>query len=164
MKIDKLKVRPRKAAATAPCATEFAAMLACWASSHDLRSQGECREAARALQTCMTTAVSSMLTSAQIAARQSRRSTTTSHATRSVSKTCTWQRCLGVHDCVSVKPSRRAEVLAPVSYEKPCHWCTVSPTSVARQCTASMAAYYAPPASTFARRASACISGRPPHT
>lgn len=57
MKIDKLKVRPRKAAAAAPCATEFATMLACWASSHDIRSQGECREAARALQTCMTTAV-----------------------------------------------------------------------------------------------------------
>ncbi|WFD33915.1 hypothetical protein MCUN1_000741 [Malassezia cuniculi] len=51
MKIDKLKVRPRKAAAAAPCATEFASVLACWASSQDFRSQSQCREAARALQT-----------------------------------------------------------------------------------------------------------------
>ena len=59
MKVDKLKVRPKKLAASTPCAAEFASVLACWASSSDIRSQGECREATMALQNCMATKVDS---------------------------------------------------------------------------------------------------------
>ncbi|PWN33476.1 uncharacterized protein FA14DRAFT_161306 [Meira miltonrushii] len=55
MKIDKLRVRPKKAAIPAPCAAEFATMLACWASSNDLGSSGECQKHAVALQTCLRT-------------------------------------------------------------------------------------------------------------
>ncbi|KDN38949.1 hypothetical protein K437DRAFT_228308 [Tilletiaria anomala UBC 951] len=55
MKINKLKVRPKKEVRTAACAAEFATMLACWASYNDLSSQGQCAESARALQACMRT-------------------------------------------------------------------------------------------------------------
>lgn len=57
MKVDKLKVRPKKMAATAPCAAEFAAVLACWASSNDIRSQSTCLEPTRTLRECMATKV-----------------------------------------------------------------------------------------------------------
>ncbi|WFD17970.1 hypothetical protein MCAP1_000181 [Malassezia caprae] len=53
MKVDKLKVRPKKLASKAPCAAEFAAVLACWASSSDLRSQAECAEVTKNLRECM---------------------------------------------------------------------------------------------------------------
>ncbi|EPQ32429.1 uncharacterized protein PFL1_00625 [Pseudozyma flocculosa PF-1] len=53
MKLNKLKVRPSKDLAAAPCAAEFATMLACWASSNDLSNVGQCRESAKALQVCM---------------------------------------------------------------------------------------------------------------
>ncbi|WFD38325.1 uncharacterized protein MJAP1_001276 [Malassezia japonica] len=55
MKVDKLKVRPKKIAAQAPCAAEFASVLACWASSNDIRSQSTCQEPTRALRECMAT-------------------------------------------------------------------------------------------------------------
>ncbi|WFD29273.1 hypothetical protein MSPP1_000280 [Malassezia sp. CBS 17886] len=55
MKVDKLKVRPKKLAAQAPCSAEFATVLACWASSHDIRSQSACAEATKALRDCMAT-------------------------------------------------------------------------------------------------------------
>lgn len=58
MKLHKLKVRPKKETGAAPCAAEFATMLACWASSSDLASQGPCADSARALQECMRTKVS----------------------------------------------------------------------------------------------------------
>ncbi|KAI9064208.1 hypothetical protein FKP32DRAFT_1591630 [Trametes sanguinea] len=56
MYIEKLKVRPRQAAAIRPCATQFASMLACWSATDDLHSTGPCAEAAKALITCMRTA------------------------------------------------------------------------------------------------------------
>ncbi|WFD15780.1 hypothetical protein MARU1_001804 [Malassezia arunalokei] len=56
MKFEQLKVRPKKLARKAPCAAEFASMLACWASSQDLRSQSECAEVTKLLRDCMTTA------------------------------------------------------------------------------------------------------------
>ncbi|PWN88513.1 hypothetical protein FA10DRAFT_303473 [Acaromyces ingoldii] len=55
MKLDKLKVRPKKDAATAPCAAEFATMLACWATANDLSNSGPCADSAKALQTCLQT-------------------------------------------------------------------------------------------------------------
>lgn len=58
MKIKKLQVRPKKEAMAAPCAAEFAAMLACWASTNDLGSTGECKDRATQLQICMKTNVS----------------------------------------------------------------------------------------------------------
>lgn len=58
MKLNKLKVRPKKDAAAAPCAAEFATMLACWASSNDLNNIGACKDSARALQECMASRVS----------------------------------------------------------------------------------------------------------
>ncbi len=58
MKVDKLKVRPKKVTQAAPCAGEFATMLACWATSHDLSNAGQCAEAAKALQMCMKQRVS----------------------------------------------------------------------------------------------------------
>lgn len=57
MKIDKIKVRPKKDLAVAPCAAEFAAMLACWASSNDLSNTGTCADRGRALQDCLRTKV-----------------------------------------------------------------------------------------------------------
>lgn len=57
MKVDKLKVRPKKLASKAPCAAEFAAVLACWASSSDLRSQAECAEVTKSLRECMAMSV-----------------------------------------------------------------------------------------------------------
>lgn len=57
MKVDKLKVRPKKIAASAPCAAEFAAVLACWASSNDIRSQSTCQDPTRVLRDCMATKV-----------------------------------------------------------------------------------------------------------
>lgn len=94
MKVDKLKVRPKKAAATTPCATEFAAMLACWASSSDIRSQGVCREQTKALQECMATRVGGTgpgkphtdARSALVRTRQSPRSTTTLRGSPSACK------------------------------------------------------------------------------
>ncbi|KAI0646856.1 hypothetical protein C8Q79DRAFT_908135 [Trametes meyenii] len=56
MYIEKLKVRPRQAAAIRPCTTQFAAMLACWSASSDLMSTGPCAESAKALLQCMRTA------------------------------------------------------------------------------------------------------------
>ncbi|WFD05226.1 hypothetical protein MVES1_000554 [Malassezia vespertilionis] len=55
MKVDKLKVRPKKLAANAPCAAEFATVLACWASTSDIRSQTACLEQTKALRDCMAT-------------------------------------------------------------------------------------------------------------
>lgn len=57
MKVDHLKVRPKKLASKAPCAAEFASVLACWASSQDLRSQNECAAVTKTLRECMATAV-----------------------------------------------------------------------------------------------------------
>jgi hypothetical protein len=59
MKIQKLKVRPKKEVRAAPCAAEFATMLACWASSNDLSNEGQCAQTAKALQACMRTKVRS---------------------------------------------------------------------------------------------------------
>lgn len=61
MKIDKLRVRPKKAVLPAPCAAEFATMLACWASSNDLGNTGTCQQSAVALQSCLRTQVSRTL-------------------------------------------------------------------------------------------------------
>lgn len=58
MKINKLKVRPRKDVMAAPCAAEFAAMLACWASSSDLSNGGACAETGKMLQDCLKQSVS----------------------------------------------------------------------------------------------------------
>ncbi|GAC73378.1 hypothetical protein PANT_9c00089 [Moesziomyces antarcticus T-34] len=58
MKLNKLKVRPKKDAAAAPCAAEFATMLACWASSNDINNIGACKDSARSLQECMASRVS----------------------------------------------------------------------------------------------------------
>jgi hypothetical protein len=41
----------------APCAAEFASMLACWASSNDLGNSGACQQSAVALQNCLRTQV-----------------------------------------------------------------------------------------------------------
>ena len=57
MKFEKLKVRPKKLASKAPCAAEFASVLACWASTQDLRSQSECVGVTKTLRECMATAV-----------------------------------------------------------------------------------------------------------
>ncbi|EDP43672.1 hypothetical protein MGL_1885 [Malassezia globosa CBS 7966] len=56
MKFEKLKVRPKKLASKAPCAAEFASVLACWASTQDLRSQSECVGVTKTLRECMATA------------------------------------------------------------------------------------------------------------
>ncbi|KAK4334808.1 Mitochondrial ribosomal protein subunit Mrp10 [Rhodotorula toruloides] len=53
MHIHKYKVKPRKQAHVAPCALELTTMLGCWASSGDLTSGRECREAMLRLQECM---------------------------------------------------------------------------------------------------------------
>ncbi|ELU44875.1 CHCH domain-containing protein [Rhizoctonia solani AG-1 IA] len=58
MKIERLRVRPRKAAVNTPCAAELATMLGCWASSGDIKSAGACAEAAKVLHECMKTSVS----------------------------------------------------------------------------------------------------------
>lgn len=57
MKIDKLRVRPKKAVMPAPCAAEFAQMLACWASANDLGNTGACAQSAQVLQQCMRSQV-----------------------------------------------------------------------------------------------------------
>lgn len=57
MKIDKLRVRPKKAVMPAPCAAEFAQMLACWASANDLGNTGPCAQSAQVLQQCMRSQV-----------------------------------------------------------------------------------------------------------
>lgn len=62
MQIRKIKVRPKKSAAAAPCAVEFAAMLACWASASDLSNTGACAESSRMLQDCLKQSVSPSLT------------------------------------------------------------------------------------------------------
>lgn len=61
MKLNKLKVRPRKDLAAAPCAAEFATMLACWASSNDINGLGPCKDSAKALQECMASKVSHII-------------------------------------------------------------------------------------------------------
>ena len=53
MRIDKIKVRPKKEIVAAPCTAEFAAMLACWATSNDLTNAGACAESGQVLQDCM---------------------------------------------------------------------------------------------------------------
>lgn len=58
MQISKIKVRARKNLAAAPCAVEFAAMLACWASASDLSNSGACAESSRMLQECLKQSVS----------------------------------------------------------------------------------------------------------
>jgi len=58
MKIDKLKVRPKKEILAAPCAAEFASMLACWASANDLNNSGPCAEKGSTLQDCLKQKVS----------------------------------------------------------------------------------------------------------
>ncbi|PWO00768.1 hypothetical protein FA09DRAFT_327495 [Tilletiopsis washingtonensis] len=58
MKLHQLKVRPRKVAQAGPCAAEFAAMLACWASSSDVGNTGVCQESAARLGECMKSKVS----------------------------------------------------------------------------------------------------------
>ncbi|GAA5871721.1 hypothetical protein JCM16303_000844 [Sporobolomyces ruberrimus] len=54
MHIAKLKVKPRKTPYVQPCALELTSMLGCWASSGDLTSSKDCREAAMRLKECMT--------------------------------------------------------------------------------------------------------------
>ncbi|KDR73455.1 hypothetical protein GALMADRAFT_251126 [Galerina marginata CBS 339.88] len=51
--IEKLKVRPRKAAQTVMCAPQLTAMLACWAASQDVMSVGQCKDSAEDLYKCM---------------------------------------------------------------------------------------------------------------
>ncbi|PPQ64673.1 hypothetical protein CVT26_002763 [Gymnopilus dilepis] len=51
--IEKLKVRPRKAAQTVMCAPELTSMLACWAAMHDLMSVDQCKGDAQKLFECM---------------------------------------------------------------------------------------------------------------
>ncbi|PPQ89118.1 hypothetical protein CVT25_006490 [Psilocybe cyanescens] len=51
--IEKLKVRPRKAAQAAVCSPQLASMLACWAAHSDLHSVGPCQEHAQTLYNCM---------------------------------------------------------------------------------------------------------------
>jgi hypothetical protein len=58
MKIDKLKVRPRKETVAASCAAEFASMLACWASANDLSNTGLCAAQGQTLQDCLKQRVS----------------------------------------------------------------------------------------------------------
>ncbi|KAH9901170.1 hypothetical protein C8Q73DRAFT_676964 [Cubamyces lactineus] len=58
MYIEKLKVRPRQVAAVRPCTPQLAAMLACWSASGDYMSTDACAESAKALMSCMRTAVS----------------------------------------------------------------------------------------------------------
>ncbi|KAF8333979.1 uncharacterized protein EI90DRAFT_2915710 [Cantharellus anzutake] len=53
MKVDHLKVRPRKVKNAAPCALQLATMLNCWASKNDFRSIGPCADAAQSLRLCM---------------------------------------------------------------------------------------------------------------
>ncbi|KAM0748615.1 hypothetical protein T439DRAFT_68705 [Meredithblackwellia eburnea MCA 4105] len=49
MHIPKLKVKPKRTAHIQPCALELTAMLGCWASSGDLNSVNQCRDAAKKL-------------------------------------------------------------------------------------------------------------------
>lgn len=58
MKVTKLKVKHKNEMVAAPCAAEFASMLACWASSSDINSVGPCKNLARSLQDCMASRVS----------------------------------------------------------------------------------------------------------
>ncbi|KAF8874621.1 hypothetical protein CPB84DRAFT_1817862 [Gymnopilus junonius] len=51
--IEKLKVRPRKAAQSVMCAPQLTAMLACWAASADFMSVKECHSMAEDLFQCM---------------------------------------------------------------------------------------------------------------
>lgn len=46
------------AAAIRPCTPQFAAMLACWSATNDIMSTSACADSAKALLTCMRTAVS----------------------------------------------------------------------------------------------------------
>lgn len=80
MRIEKLRVKPKKALASSPCSAEFAALLACWASTGDVMgaplmgvgavprggpaaqaansAAGPCREAMMRLEECMRRGVS----------------------------------------------------------------------------------------------------------
>lgn len=49
------------AAVNVMCAPQLASMLGCWAASNDLKSVGQCKEAAEALFHCMRTTVSPAL-------------------------------------------------------------------------------------------------------
>ncbi|KAF9562169.1 hypothetical protein CPC08DRAFT_706897 [Agrocybe pediades] len=51
--IEKLKVRPRKAAQTVMCATQLSAMLSCWAASGDFLNVQACQAHAESLHNCM---------------------------------------------------------------------------------------------------------------
>ncbi|GHJ86560.1 hypothetical protein NliqN6_2962 [Naganishia liquefaciens] len=49
----RFKVRPRRDNVIPPCATELSSLLACFATSADLRTTGECSKAAKDLHACM---------------------------------------------------------------------------------------------------------------
>ena len=55
IKLPRLRVRPRSVEKATPCATQLAAMLACWAASADRMNTGQCAAAAADLQMCMAT-------------------------------------------------------------------------------------------------------------
>ncbi|KAJ9097161.1 hypothetical protein QFC21_004830 [Naganishia friedmannii] len=49
----RFKVRPRRDNVIPPCATELSTLLACFATSGDLRTTAECSKAAKDLHMCM---------------------------------------------------------------------------------------------------------------
>ncbi|WVR03105.1 hypothetical protein IAU60_000095 [Kwoniella sp. DSM 27419] len=49
----RFKVRPKKDQIVVPCAPELTALLACFATTGDLRHTTTCAENAKALQACM---------------------------------------------------------------------------------------------------------------
>ncbi|WWC67365.1 uncharacterized protein I206_101273 [Kwoniella pini CBS 10737] len=50
----RFKVRPRKDQIVVPCAPELSTLLACFATTGDLRHTTTCAESAKALQACMS--------------------------------------------------------------------------------------------------------------
>nr|XP_019048132.1 hypothetical protein I302_01897 [Kwoniella bestiolae CBS 10118]OCF27062.1 hypothetical protein I302_01897 [Kwoniella bestiolae CBS 10118] len=50
----RFKVRPRKDQIIVPCATELTSLLACFATTGDLRHTTACADSAKALQNCMS--------------------------------------------------------------------------------------------------------------
>ncbi|WWC90244.1 uncharacterized protein L201_005177 [Kwoniella dendrophila CBS 6074] len=50
----RFKVRPRKDQIVVPCAPELTSLLACFATTGDLRHTQQCSESAKALQMCMS--------------------------------------------------------------------------------------------------------------
>ncbi|WRT63164.1 uncharacterized protein IL334_000067 [Kwoniella shivajii] len=50
----RFKVRPKKDQIIVPCSVELSSLLACFATTGDLRHTTTCAESAKALQTCMS--------------------------------------------------------------------------------------------------------------